>query len=992
MLTDKQIRQWAGNPEPQRLTEATRRMLASFQVKPPVAGEPQPVRLEPVLHYVPGASSARFCDCWLEFSIGTDRLYVLRDIPAFLQAMAAKAPLAFGRQFELQPARAVFDGTSGQLLAMLQRVYAAEAEQSNWSYYEFRSRIFAEGRKFCLTQALLQEFLRLYEGGEVMLSLAGQRAVAAPVRVGRPPVRFGLEAAGSGLRLRLDTQQQSLYALDTDLTYVLHQQTIYRLDREFGELLRPLLRCFSENRSAEVLLPAAVASDFATHVLPAIDAAGVLDMGPALAERFCREPLQRVVYLDRWEAGIGARLEWQYGEIRLNPLTDRPDPLGDGRCLVRDARAELQLLDWLRRQGFEPAGEKLVLADETAVYDFLQAALPRLNELAVVYFAEDFRRLRIQRTARVKAGVRLSAEQDWLELTLDCEGMARQELFELVAAYRLKKRYHRLADGSFLSLESPEFETAATLIEQLDLKAADMEKPVVSLPKYRALYLDSLAKDSGALYLERSSAVRQLVRDVREPQDSDDALPDELSGVLRPYQATGFRWLKSLARHGLGGILADDMGLGKTLQVLALLRDGQAAGRPSLVVAPTSLVFNWQAEAEKFTPSLRVQVVAGLPEERRQQLAESAAADLVVTSYGMLKRDIAQYEQIRFRYCFLDEAQNVKNPQTLSARAVKRLDAGACFALTGTPIENSLTELWSIFDFVLPGYLRNRASFAQRFETPIAKQSDDKALQELGRHIRPFILRRLKRSVLRELPEKIETRLTAPMTDEQRQLYAGWLLSAQREFEEAVGEHGFDSSRIRILALLTRLRQLCCHPSLFVEDYAGGSGKLELLEEIVREAVDGGHRALIFSQFTGLLALIQPVLTAAGIAWHYLDGATPAAERIRLVNSFNAGDRDVFLISLKAGGTGLNLTGADVVIHCDPWWNPAVEDQATDRAYRIGQQNVVQVFKLVAKNTVEEKILALQDKKRALVDALIQPGESFLGQLTEAEIRQLFAG
>jgi SNF2 family DNA or RNA helicase len=432
------------------------------------------------------------------------------------------------------------------------------------------------------------------------------------------------------------------------------------------------------------------------------------------------------------------------------------------------------------------------------------------------------------------------------------------------------------------------------------------------------------------------------------------------------------------------------MGLGKTLQVLAFLLSCKGDPRPSLVVAPTSLVYNWQEEAARFTPDLRVLVVAGQPGERQAALNDPEPVDVIITSYGLLKRDIELYEQMNLKYCFLDEAQNVKNPQTLNAQAVKRIQADACFALTGTPIENSLTELWSIFDFILPGYFRSHASYVKRFEAPIAKQADSKALQELGRQIRPFVLRRMKQTVLKELPEKIESRLTAPMTPEQARIYAAWLLKARQEFEQEVDEHGFDKSRIKILAILTRLRQLCCHPSLFIENYTGGSGKMELLVDVVRDAVAANHRLLIFSQFTGLLALIKPMLDSLQVSWHYLDGSTSSQERMHLVNSFNRGDKDVFLISLKAGGAGLNLTGADMVVHCDPWWNPAVEDQATDRAYRIGQKNVVQVFKLVAKGTIEEKILMMQEHKRALIDSLIQPGESFIGKMTEAEIRDLF--
>ncbi len=365
-------------------------------------------------------------------------------------------------------------------------------------------------------------------------------------------------------------------------------------------------------------------------------------------------------------------------------------------------------------------------------------------------------------------------------------------------------------------------------------------------------------------------------------------------------------------------------------------------------------------------------------------------ADLIITSYALIKRDIEHYANRVFKYCILDEAQNIKNPNTIGAKAVKQIKASGHFALTGTPVENSLTELWSIFDFLMPGYLLNHNRFKSRFETPIVKDNNRAAMEDLRRHISPFVMRRMKKEVLRELPEKIEDKLSCQMTDAQRKLYLAYLLQARKEFQAEVKARGFEKSHIKILSILTRLRQICCHPALFIENYTGGSGKLDLLLEVLQDAIKGGHRILVFSQFTSMLHLIQRELNKAKIGCHYLDGSTPSEERMKLVHSFNAGSDEVFLVSLKAGGTGLNLTGADVVIHCDPWWNPAVEDQATDRAYRIGQKNTVQVIKLISKDSIEEKIYILQEKKRTLIDTVIKPGESFINKMSEEEIRGLF--
>ena len=434
------------------------------------------------------------------------------------------------------------------------------------------------------------------------------------------------------------------------------------------------------------------------------------------------------------------------------------------------------------------------------------------------------------------------------------------------------------------------------------------------------------------------------------------------------------------------------MGLGKTLQVIAFLLSKQDYTQPpSLVVAPTSLMYNWQDEIERFAPELKACVVAGSKEERKEILAGADASfDVLITTYNMLKRDISLYEKRRFRYCFLDEAQHIKNPTTQNARAVKKIKTTGYFALTGTPIENTLTELWSIFDFLMPGYLLNQKKFKERFETPIVREQDARSLTDLKRHVMPFILRRMKKDVLTELPDKVERKMVNEMTPKQEKIYQGWFIKSQREFAAELKANGFGESRIKILAILTRLRQIACDPSMFLEGYDGGSGKLDMLEEVVSEAVEGGHRILVFSQFTTMLGHIGERLKTLGITYFYLDGSTPALERIHLVKSFNDGTTPVFLISLKAGGTGLNLTGADMVIHFDPWWNPAVEDQATDRAYRLGQKNNVQVLKFITKNTVEEKIYKLQEKKKSLIDQMIQPGENFLSKLSEDEIKELF--
>ena len=383
-------------------------------------------------------------------------------------------------------------------------------------------------------------------------------------------------------------------------------------------------------------------------------------------------------------------------------------------------------------------------------------------------------------------------------------------------------------------------------------------------------------------------------------------------------------------------------------------------------------------------------MIVGTPAERHALWDSCGVYQVVLVSYPIIRRDVEYMKSLPFHTIFLDEAQFIKNPNSQNARSVKQLLARHRFALTGTPIENNLSELWSIFDYVMPGYLHSHARFVTLYEKPIMHQEDEDALQQLNFHIKPFILRRMKRDVLSELPEKIEKKMVSDMTEEQKELYVSYLSGVRRDLEHEIQTNGFEKSRMMILASLTRLRQICCHPSTFVENYEGGSGKMNLLLELLRHAIEGGHRILVFSQFTSMLGLIEEELREEGIDYFYLDGSTPLEKRNSDVKLFNDGQGKVYLISLKAGGTGLNLTGADMVIHYDPWWNPAVEEQATDRVYRIGQKNIVNVMKLITKGTIEEKIYKLQEKKRSLSDSVIQAGELFLNKLTREEVEDLF--
>jgi SNF2 family DNA or RNA helicase len=521
-------------------------------------------------------------------------------------------------------------------------------------------------------------------------------------------------------------------------------------------------------------------------------------------------------------------------------------------------------------------------------------------------------------------------------------------------------------------LENSSFTTISELADGLSLTAKELKDNKIILPQNRALYLDRILRESTEdVEYHRDIYFKNLVKNIKAVEDADYELPVSLRSTLREYQKNGFRWLKTLYSYGFGGILADDMGLGKTIQIIAFLLSQREEGKTtSLIVCPASLIYNWENELEKFAPMLKKCVVAGSASEREELIKAHEEYDVLVTSYDLLKRDIECYEEILFDTEVIDEAQYIKNQSTQAAKAVKMIQAKTKFALTGTPIENRLSELWSIFDYLMPGILYSYHHFKAEIEIPIVQDNDEVSLKRLHRLISPFILRRLKKDVLKDLPDKLENVIYSKMEGKQLELYLANVQKLKNHID-GQSEEDFNKSKMQILAELTKLRQLCCDPALYYDAYNGSSAKLETCMDLIENGVSGGHKILLFSQFTTMFEIISKKLDSMNISYFTLTGATPKATRYKLVEEFNRDDTKVFLISLKAGGTGLNLTGADIVIHYDPWWNISAQNQATDRAHRIGQKNVVSVFKLITRNSIEEKILNLQELKKDLADKVI---------------------
>ncbi len=930
---------------------------------------------------------------WLEFRFGTSRLYVVKNILQFLRdkELGNCWPLGQSDKVDLSQVRWA-DPVSEKLYQLLQEAYRAEQgvltyEPMGYYYRGSRSYIF-EQKQFKLSPENLGRFIEVM--GDLTFEMRINGAESEEVRGihADPELKVTVrEQEGHG---QVTLLADDLLPLDDSYRYLYHQQYIYAATLKFARALKPLWQSF--RTTSHIDIARSEMGRFFAEVLPRLEKAAEVEVDSKFLEQYRLQPLTAELYVDYAGDGIAVKPVLAYGDARFNPLVEQEPPLRDGRRLVRDLNGEQELMTRFENYGFRTERDQLVQKDEEKSYDFLTEELPSLPEWVDVFYEDSFVKRPVRPMPKVTAGVSVN-DMDLLEVTFNMKDLDFNELMSILDSYRQKRRYHRLKDKTFVTLGEQQMQALADFVDNADITRANaVDGGKVELPLSNAMYLDELVRADESLRLERSKEFRAIVRDIRHPEDVEAEVPASLKGILRDYQVTGFNWLTTLSTYHLGGILADDMGLGKTLQVIAFLLSKQDYSQPpSLVVAPTSLMYNWLDEIERFAPELKAAVVAGSRAEREKILSGADASfDVLITTYNMLKRDINLYEKRRFRYCFLDEAQHIKNPTTQNARAVKKIKTAGYFALTGTPIENTLTELWSIFDFLMPGYLLNQKKFKARFETPIVREQDVRAMTDLKRHVMPFILRRMKKDVLTELPDKVERKMVNEMTPKQEKIYQGWFIKSQRAFAAELQANGFGESRIKILAILTRLRQIACDPAMFLEGYDGGSGKLDMLEEVVSEAVGGGHRILIFSQFTTMLGHISERLKALGICYFYLDGSTPPLERIHLVKAFNEGSMPVFLISLKAGGTGLNLTGADMVVHFDPWWNPAVEDQATDRAYRLGQKNNVQVLKFITKNTVEEKIYKLQEKKKSLIDRMIQPGENFLTKLSEDEIKELF--
>ena len=967
--------------------------------------EREPVYLHPYLQIRRG-------EVLLEARIGREKRYIVKNLLEFAQAVHSGKRVEYGKGMAFEHVPSAFAPESRPFLDLL----LEEADAYICHYEEMRGHAglpLPVMRALTLGSAARDRLFDLLEGKEVQTE--DEKGAERVCRVERKDPRFPVEveARGDGIAVTVPSAltsfrgEQRLYVADG-----LHLFGCSELYTEtMGVFLEQMEQggreCRSRKEKRELLVGSRDIPLFYARVLEGMEALGILQSPEIDWEKYRPEALKARFEFDSDSPDeLRLRPTLSYGDFTFSPLADEHVP----REICRDVPAEFYISRLITRYFSyweDESGELVIRGDEEALYQVLSEGMPQFQEVGEVWLSESVRHLRVLPPPEVSMGVSLGG--GWLDLKIETAGIDPAELLQVLSEYRQKKKYYRMKNGEFLQLSGGGLQALDSLTADRGLTKSEFQAGEAKIPAYRAFYLDSLSGDGRMKLFQRDEAYGMMVRDLKTAQSVSYAVPAVLEKTLREYQKIGYTWMRTLARYHFGGILADDMGLGKTLQVIALLTafyqektEQKAAGNegsgselplPSLIVCPASLVYNWGQEFARFSPGIRVLLIAGTAKERQEQLEEqmrmeaSEGAQVIITSYDLLKRDRAAYLGRTFEYEIIDEAQVIKNAKTQGAKAVKEISANARFALTGTPVENRLSELWSIFDFLMPGFLYSYRKFRERYELPIVKNQDPEALTALRRMTGPFVLRRLKKDVLRELPTKEERIVYSAASGRQQKLYTA---SALKLKEALAGGAWSGNGKLEVLSQLMRLRQICCDPALCFEDYTGESAKLETCVSLIASASAAGHKILLFSQFASMLERIRERLLQEGISSHLLVGATPKEERSRMVQAFASDEVPVFLISLKAGGTGLNLTAADIVIHYDPWWNVAAQNQATDRAYRIGQEKPVTVYKLILKDTIEENLLKLQNAKLALAAQVVSEGMVSLGDLSQNELMELF--
>lgn len=895
---------------------------------------------------------------FIELRIGITRMYKVKDVFSLLEAITEKKKVRYGKELEFIHHMDAFDEPSKQILEFLYQ----NCQVDSFNYR--RKQIIIDRRYFEAFYSLCDSLPRTH-----CTISANELSQPIQLHIHSHDSYMQLECVNYRKFQMICTGEGGFYTIqgDTLIKYsFFHMDSALRLiqmlHQEQGELLVPKERM--QEFYKYVLYPMKedleLSGDISDCVIEDVD---VLHLYGDMDDRGLIS-IHLEGYID------GERIYGFDAERTSKPLSLE---------IVESYLANfIAVVD-------EDVHTAYLYEDNDTAYTFVKEGLPFLHSYCEIFVSDALKKLGSTHHISLRAGVSLT--NGLLELDVSSMDIDKDELMDVLKAYRRKRKYHRLRNGKLISLEAEELKKLDEIVTDLHIQEHELKQGVVQVPSYRVFHMDDIIQQNHAFQMERSAEFEAVIQAFQKVEPSSFDIPVHYESILRDYQKYGFQWLKLMNHYHFGAILADDMGLGKTLQVIALLESEQGKGT-SIVITPSSLVLNWKDEIEKFASTLSTLCILGNAQKRKQLIQSASNYDVLITSYDYLRRDVDLYENMQFYYIVLDEAQYIKNQKTRNAQVVKALHGEHRLALSGTPIENTLAELWSIFDFLMPNYLFPYHYFQHRYERAIVKDKNEDVQKELKEMVTPFILRRNKKEVLTELPDKVEHTLTVPFYEEEQKLYLATLAKISKDLQAKLAMDDFD--RMQVLAMLTRLRQICCEPRILYENIDTASSKLTACMELILSLKESGQRVLLFSSFTSVLELLEEEFYKYHISYLSLTGKTKKEERRELVKAFQEGNTDVFLISLKAGGTGLNLTAAQAVIHFDPWWNVSAQNQATDRAYRIGQEKNVQVFKLIMKDSIEEKIQKLQMEKKNLADAFIEGNSGMISSMNVDEIMDLF--
>nr|WP_283689481.1 DEAD/DEAH box helicase [Clostridium perfringens] len=907
-----------------------------------------------------------------EFRIGTGNLNLILDLKDFLYKNSLKKPLKFNDGFTYNPLKDEFLDEDKRVLQFVA------------SHKDMIS-----GRYLRLKQNNLKDFLKLIDEKKKINFNFNSINYEVKVKKENVPVALTLKEGKEGFILSHHKKFPIILNNSGDVMFF--DRNLYLPRKRQLEYYIPIHKLFLKNNTITY-------KKSLENLRSLLEELKNISKNIVLDEniRVFKEKLMKTTFnLYKNKEKVYCNVKIDYCGYIIDLIRDEKD-----NSFLRDLKSEKYIEFQLERFKFIKREEDFCfIGSEEEIYELLSKGIKKLKELGEVLLSEELKAFKVLDSSFISS--ELIELSNFYKLKFDFGNFELRELMESIEAMKRGDHFYR-TNKVYLDLEDPGIVNFLNLLDDLGLE--NIKDNEVYIDKSKVLYIQEKLKDRNLSFIKGGNVLQEIVGKLLNKEFKRKLVPKALNAELRPYQKEGFKWINEITDLGFGGVLADDMGLGKTLQIIAFLLSQKKS--KSIVVVPTSVIYNWMDEFEKFAPSIRIGLVHGSKSKRDKVLRDFKRGlgikieeenlkeksyekyDVLLTTYGTLKNDEKAYENLSFDYCIIDEAQNIKNPSAQATLSVKNIKSRCNIALTGTPIENNLMELWSIFDFVMPGYLFTKERFRERFIL------DESNLSELKSLITPFILRRLKEEVLSELPEKLEKKYLVEMKGKQKQLYSFYVNAIKNQLNENKSSEKSGRDKINLFAYLTKLREICLDPSLVVPDYKGGSSKLTVVKEIVKDASESGKKILLFSQFTSVLQKIEEDFKKEDISYLYLDGGTSAKDRVERVKKFNEDSNiKVFLISLKAGGVGLNLTSASVVIHFDPWWNPAVEDQATDRAHRFGQENKVEVIKLVAKDTIEEKIVLMQEDKRELIQSLMD-GKTMDGKglkrLTEEEISKLF--